>query len=172
MVRHLSIIELLPLRDGALTDKKSRRLWLHLEACRSCRSIASQIEENLRQFSSVAAHDRSVGSRLDDAARSLQEAIRTRRSLRDGELKGERRGFRDDAGDTRRLLTSELEAYLGPGLTEKLIEEFDLGQGEDLALLHKVGPTLTALLGQDASLEVATRLYRIIVLDRRVGSAR
>ena len=37
-------------------------------------------------------------------------------------------------------------------------------------LFQKVGPTLTALLGQDASLEVATRLYRIMVLDRRLSS--
>ena|SRR6187431_866808 len=38
MVWHLSVIELLELRDGALTKKKSHRLKVHLEACRSCRS--------------------------------------------------------------------------------------------------------------------------------------
>ena len=69
-------------------------------------------------------------------------------------------------------LAAELEAYLGPGLTAQLIREFDLGHEEDLVLFQKIGPTLTALLGQDASLEVATRLYRIMVLDRRSSSTR
>jgi hypothetical protein len=65
---------------------------------------------------------------------------------------------------------SELETYLGPHLTGELIREFDLGQDKDLDLFRTVGPMLTALLGQDAYLEVATRLYRIMVLDRRLNS--
>ena len=60
MVWHASVIELLALRDGALSEKKTRRLRLHLEACRSCRSKASQIEENLRQSSSILVQDNSV----------------------------------------------------------------------------------------------------------------
>ena len=65
---------------------------------------------------------------------------------------------------------SELETYLGPHLIGELIREFDLGQDKDLELFQKIGPMLAALLGQE-SLEVATRLYRILVLDRRFGSA-
>ena len=171
MVWHLSVIELLALRDGAITGRKSRRLRLHLAACRSCRSNASQIEENLRQSSLIAGRDLSVASRLNDAAQNLQRAIRTRRHFEDADLSEERRGCRDDGGKTRQRLAAELEAYLGPRLTEKLIAEFDVGQREDLALFQKVGPTLAALLGQEASVEVATRLYRIMVLDRREGSS-
>ena len=66
---------------------------------------------------------------------------------------------------------SELETYLGPHLTGELIREFDLGQDKDLEVFQKIGPMLRALLGQESSLEVATRLYRILVLDRRFGSA-
>jgi hypothetical protein len=168
MVWHSSIIELLALRDGALTKNKSRRLESHLEACRSCRSKASQIEENLRQSSSVAIQDDSVASRLDAAAKNLQRAIRTRRHSENAEPGRERRSCGDDV-DTRKQLAAELEAYLGPRLTAQLIREFDLGQEEDLVLFQRIGPTLTALLGQEASLEVATRLYRIMVLDRRLG---
>ena len=171
MVWHSSVIELLALRDGALTEKKSRRLKSHLEACPSCRSKASQIEENLRQSSSIAIQDDSVASRLDAAAKNLQRAIRTRHRAK-AQIKSWNVGAAEIASDTRTQLTAELEAYLGPHLTEQLIREFDLGHEEDLVLFQKVGPTLTALLGQDASLEVATRLYRIMVLDRRSSSTR
>jgi hypothetical protein len=169
MVWHSSVIELLALRDGALTEKKSRRLKSHLEACLSCRSKASQIEENLRQSSSIAIRDDSVASRLDAAAKNLQRAIRTRRRSERADPGRARRSCGHDV-DTRAQLAAELEAYLGPHLTAQLIREFDLGQEEDLVLFQKIGPTLTALLGQDASLEVATRLYRILVLDRRLAS--
>lgn len=169
MVWHSSIIELLALRDGALTGKKSQRLKSHLEACRSCRSKASQIEESLRQSSSMAVPDDSVASRLDAAARNLQRAIRTRRRSDNADPRRDRRS-RGDNVHIRTQLAAELEAYLGPRLTKELIQEFDLGQEEDLVLFRKIGPKLTALLGQDASVEVATRLYRILVLDRRLST--
>jgi hypothetical protein len=169
MVWHASVIELLALRDGALTEKKTRRLRLHLEACPSCRSKASQIEENLRQSSSLTIHDHSAASCLDAAAKNLQRAIRTRNRVRNANLGRDRRT--EDSVGTRAQLASEIEVYLGPRLTAQLIREFDLGQEEDLLLFRKIGPTLTALLGQDASVEVATRLYRILVLDRRLHSA-
>ena len=169
MVWHSSVIELLALRDGALPEKKSHRVKSHLEACPSCRFKASQIEENLRQSSSIAIQDDSVVSRLDAAAKNLQKALRTRHRGKTAAQQLERRGCGDRA-DSRTQLTAELEVYLGPHLTEQLIREFDVGHEEDLELFEKVGPTLTALLGQDASLEVATRLYRIMVLDRRSGS--
>ncbi len=171
MVWHASVIELLALRDGALTEKKSRRLKSHLEACPSCRSKARQIEENLHQSYSIAIEDNSVASRLDAAAKNLQRAIRTRHRAVSADLEQERRDCGDKI-DTRKQLAAELEAYLGPRLTAQLIREFDLGHEEDLVLFQKIGPTLTALLGQDASLEVATRLYRIMVLDRRSSSTR
>ena len=169
MVWHASVIDLLALRDGALTEKKSRRLKSHLEACPSCRSKASQIEENLHQSYSIVIEDNSVASRLDAAAKNLQRAIRTRHRGERADASRERRSCTNNV-DTRTQLAAELEAYLGPGLTAQLIREFDLGQEEDLALFQKIGPMLTALLGQDASLEVATRLYRIMVLDRRSSS--
>jgi len=169
MVWHASVIELLALRDGALTEKKSRRLKSHLEACPSCRSKASQIEENLRQSSSIAIEGNSIASRLDAAAKNLQRAIRTRHRAESGDPRQERRDCGDNV-DTRIQLVSELEAYLGPRLTAQLIREVDLNHEEDLLLFQKIGPMLTALLGQDASLEVATRLYRIMVLDRRSSS--
>jgi Putative zinc-finger len=171
MVWHLSLIELLELRDGALTEKKSRRLKVHLEACPSCRSKASQIEENLHQSCSISIEDNSVASRLDAAATNLQRAIRTRHRAESADPEQERRDCGDNI-DTREQLAGEIEAYLGPRLTAQLIREFDLGHEEDLVLFQKIGPTLTALLGQDASLEVATRLYRIMVLDRRSSSTR
>src|SRR5262245_33669893 len=157
MVWHASVIELLALRDGALTEKKARRLRLHLAACRSCRSKASQIEENLRQSSSILVQDNAVAFRLDAAAKNLQRAIRTRHGAERADASQERRSYTDTV-DTRMQLAAELQAYLGPGLTAQLIREFDLGQEEDLLLFQKIGPTLTALLGQDACLEVATRL--------------
>ena len=169
MAWHSSVIELLALRDGALPEKKSRRLKSHLEACPSCRSKASQIEENLRQSSSIAIQDDSAASCLDAAAKNLQNAIRTRHRVENAAQQVERR-CGGNSVDTRTQLTAELEVYLGPHLTEQLIQEFDLGQEEDLMLFQRVGPMLTALLGQDASLEVATRLYRIMVLDRRLSS--
>lgn len=169
MVWHSSITDLLALHDGALSEKKSRRLKTHLEACRSCRSKSSQIEDNLRQSSSIAALDVSIASCVDAAGKNLQRAIRTRRGSCRTNPSRERRSFGSDV-DTRTLLVAELEAYLGPRLTKKLIREFDLGQEEDLVMLQKLGPMLTALLGQDASVEVATRLYRILVLDRRVST--
>ena len=79
MVWHSSVIELLGVARWRTTEKKSRRLKSHLEACRSCRSKARQIEENLRQSSSIAIQDDSVASRLDAAAKNLQRAIHTRR---------------------------------------------------------------------------------------------
>jgi len=167
MVWHASVIELLALRDGALTEKKARRLRLHLEACRSCRSKASQIEENLRQSSSILVQDNAVAFRLDAAAKNLQRAIRSRHGAERADASQERRSYTDNV-DTRMQLAAELQAYLGPGLTAQLIR--DLGNEEDLLLFQKIGPTLTALLGQDACLEVATRLYRIMVLDRRSSS--
>ena len=169
MAWHSSVIELLALRDGALLEKKNHRLKSHLEACPSCRSKASQIEENLLQSSSIAIQDDSVASCLDAAAKNLQKAIRTRHGAENAAQEPERRGCGDSV-DTRTQLKAELEAYLGPRLTEQLIREIDLSQEEDLLLFQRVGPTLTALLGQDASLEVATRLYRIMVLDRRLNS--
>jgi hypothetical protein len=169
MVWHLSVIELLELRDGALTEKKSRRLKVHLEACRSCRSKASQIEENLRQSSAATIQDPSVASRVEAAAMNVQRAIRTRRQTQTADPTKDRRNSGDSA-HTRARLMSELETYLGPHLTGELIREFDLGQDKDLDLFRTVGPMLTALLGQDAYLEVATRLYRIMVLDRRLNS--
>ena len=171
MVWHASVIQLLALLDGALTERKSRRLKSHLGACTSCRSKASQIEENLRRSSSIAVQDNSVAFRLDAAAKNLQRAIRTRHCPESSDPDQERRNYRD-RGEVRIQLAAELEAYLGPRLTAQLIREFDLGQEEDLLLFQKIGPTLTALLGQDASLEVATRLYRIMVLDRRSNSTR
>jgi hypothetical protein len=170
MVWHLSVIELLELRDGALTGKKSRRLKMHLEACRSCRAKSSQIEENLRQSSAVTIQDPSVASRVEAAAMNVHKAIRTRRRTETADPSEDRRNTGDSA-DTRAQLVSELETYLGPHLTRELIQEFDLGQDKDLELLQKIGPTLTALLGQESSLEVATRVYRILVLDRRFDSA-
>jgi hypothetical protein len=170
MIWHSSVIELLALRDGALPEKKSHRVKSHLEACPSCRSKASQIEENLRQSSSIAIQDESVASCLDAAAKNLQKAIRTRHRAETAAQEQERRGCGDSVG-TRTQLMTELEIYLGPRLTEQLILEFDLGHEEDLLLFQRIGPTLTALLGQDASLEVATRLYRIMVLDRRLNSS-
>jgi hypothetical protein len=170
MVWHLSVIELLELRDGALTKKKSRRLKVHLEACRSCRSKLSQIEENLRQFSAVTIQDPSVALRVEAAAMNVQKAIRTRRQTQTADPTKDRRNSGDS--ETRKQLVSELETYLGPHLTRELIREFDLGQDKDLELFQKIGPMLKALLGQESSLEVATRLYRILVLDRRFGPAR
>jgi hypothetical protein len=170
MVLHLSIIELLELRDGALTRKKSRRLKVHLEACRSCRSKASQIEENLRQSSTVTIQGPSVASRVEAAAMNVQRAIRTRRRTETADPAKDRRNSGDTAG-TRAQLVSELETYLGHHLTQELIREFDLHQDKDIELFQKIGPTLTALLGQESSLEVATRLYKILVLDRRFDSA-
>jgi len=171
MVWHLSVIELLELRDGALTEKKSRRLKVHLEACRSCRSKSSQIEESLRQSSAVTLQDPSVAARVEAAAMNVQRAIRARRRTQTSDPTKDRRNCGDSA-DTRAQLVSELETYLGPHLTQELIQQFDLGQGKDLELFQKIGPMLTALLGQECSLEVATRLYRILVLDRRFGPAR
>jgi hypothetical protein len=171
MVWHLSVIELLELRDGALNEKKSRRLKMHLEACRSCRSKASQIEENLRQSSVVTIQDPSVASCVEAAAMNVQRAIRTRRGSQTADPTKDCRNARDSA-ETRAQLVTELDSYLGPHLTRELIREFDLGQEADLELLQKIGPMLTALLGQDSSLEVVTRLYRILVLDRRFGPAR
>ena len=84
MVWHSSVIELLALRDGALPEKKSHRVKSHLEACPSCRFKASQIEENLRQSSSIAIQDDSVVSRLDAAAKNLQKALRTRHRAENG----------------------------------------------------------------------------------------
>jgi hypothetical protein len=170
MVWHLSIIELLELRDGALTEKKSRRLKVHLEACRSCRSKASRIEENLRQSTAVTIQDPSVASHVEAAAMNVQRAIRTRRQTQTADPTKDRRNSGDSA-HTRARLMSELETYLGPHLTGELIREFDRGQDKDLELFQKIGPILRALLGQESSLEVATRLYRILVLDRRFGSA-
>jgi len=169
MVWHLSVIELLELRDGALTKKKSHRLKVHLEACRSCRSKASQIEENLRQFSAATIQDPSVASRVEAAAMNVQKAIRTRRQTQTADPTKDRRNSGDS--ETRAQLVSELETYVGSHLTRELFREFDLGQDKDLELFHKIGPMLTALLGQESSLEVTTRLYRILVLDRRFGSA-
>lgn len=167
MVWHLSVIELLELRDGALTEKKSRKVKLHLEACRSCRSKASQIEENLRQSSAVTIQDpASVASRVEAAAMNVQSTIRTRWRAQVTDRTKDRRNT-GDSGGTRAQLVSELETYLGPHLTRELVRELDLGREKDLELFQKIGPLLTALLGQDSSLEVATRLYRILVLDRR-----
>ena len=171
MVWHLSVIELLELRDGALNEKKSRRLKMHLGACRSCRSKASQIEENLRQSTAVTIQDPSVASRVEHAAMNVQRAIRSRRRTQTTDPTKDCRNAGDSA-ETRAQLVSELETYFGPHLTQELIREFDLGQQKDLELFQRIGPTLTALLGQDSSLEVATRLYRILVLDRRFGPAR
>ena len=127
MVLHLSIIELLELRDGAVTEKKSRRLKVHLEACRSCRSKASQIEENLRQSSAVTIQAPSVASRVEAAAMNVQRSIRIRRRTETADPAKDRRNFGDSAG-TRAQLVSELETYLGPHLTQELIREFDLRQ--------------------------------------------
>ena len=168
---HLSVIELLALRDGALSQNKSRRFNLHLAACRACRMKSSQIEENLRQSSAIAILDKSAASRVDAAAKNLQRAIRTRRRSESLSPEAERRTSTNDA-DTRKQVIHELEAYLGPNLTAQLVREFDAGIEKDLLLFQKIGPTLTALLGQDASLEVAVRLYRIMVLNRRSGLAR
>ena len=170
MVWHSSVIELLALRDGALTESKSRRVKSHLEACRACRLKSSQIEENLRHSSSIAVLDDSAALHLDAAAKNLQRAIRTRHRLEIRSSEGERRTCRNKS-DTRKRVTKELEAYLGAHLTAQLVREFDVSVEEDLLLFQKIGPTLTALLGQDASLEVAVRLYRIMVLNRRLGPA-
>jgi hypothetical protein len=170
MVWHLTVIELLALRDGALTESKSHRVKSHLEACRACRLKSSQIEENLRQSSSITIPDDSAAFHLDAAAKNLQRAIRTRHRSERGNSEGERRTGRNDT-DTRKRVIDELEAYLGPFLTANLVREFDASVEEDLLLFQKIGPTLTALLGQDASLEVAVRLYRIMVLNCRLDIA-
>jgi hypothetical protein len=169
MIWHLSVIKLLALRDGALAPGKSRRFKSHLETCQSCRSKADQIEEYLRQSSAIAIEGPSIASYLEAAGKNLQKAIRTRRrGLHNADSRQDRRRCEADV-DTRAQLVIELEAYLGPRLTRKLIREFDFAQEEDLVLFRKIGPTLTALLGQDASVEVATRLYRIMVVDRRLA---
>jgi len=170
MVWHLSVIELLALRDGVPAEKKARRMKAHLAGCLPCQSRAAQIEDNLRDSCSLITQDASVTARLGAAKKELQKAIRTRRSQPGGDSTRDRRS-RGHNADTGAQLAAELKAYLGPRLTTELIRQVDLSRENDLVLFQKIGPMLTALLGQDAALEVATRLYRILVLDRRLKSS-
>jgi anti-sigma factor RsiW len=148
------------LRDGQLNATQTRELEAHLKNCNTCRSECQGLDEAFSLFLKADAASKNRHPPLDEGLVRLQEQIRGWRQAQGMRL----RPATLQAVETKerwQRAAAELEVYLGPQMTARIIEAARLSGQEVRSILATARPLLTALLGERAAFNIATQLFKI-----------
>jgi hypothetical protein len=155
---HPSAARWIALRDQETTVRQTRKLEAHLKSCEKCRSENQRLDETFALFLEANASSNDRQAAINQGLDRLQEQIRGWRHAQrtwpvtEQEIETKERWQRASA---------ELEVYLGPQMTARLVEAARQSSQEVRGILATARPLLTGLLGERAAFDIATQLFKI-----------
>lgn len=157
---HPSRASWIALRDRETSVRQTRKLEAHLKSCEMCRSESHRLDETFTLFLEADAPSRDRQAAIDEGLVRLQEQIRGWR-----QAQGTRpRPVTVQAVETKerwQRASAELEVYLGPQMTARLMDAARQSSQEVRGILATARPVLTGLLGERVAFNIATQLFKI-----------
>ena len=159
---HPSAVLWIALRDKQLSATQTRKLEAHLRTCETCRSEWQSLDETFALFLQAETSSKRRQLPVDEGVMQLQEQIRVWRQNRGTRISP----ASVDLREPWQRASAELEAYLGPQMTARLLETAIQSTQEVRGILVTARPVLTGLLGERTAFNVTTQLFKIFAPER------